>query len=286
MEFRFLGTASASGFPNPHCVCERCQAARQRGGKSIRRQASAMINDDLLIDLGPDIAWACADQDIHLANVRWILQTHIHHDHISPVHILWRTLPRAARGTQPTQWFGSRQMLAAITSKLGVSALVADVEVGEPTGLHQMTLTPKRRWEAFTAGPYRVLTIASTHDDTIDSWLLAIERDGCRVLYATDTAPLPEGTWARVREAGWPRFDLVVLDHNEGFETFASTTHMGSGAVRQEMERLREAGLLSSETQVYATHFAHHSCGTHEEMQALAAPYGYQIAWDGLTLTL
>lgn len=286
MQFRFLGTSNAGGFPNPHCACQRCMTARQLGGKNIRRQSSAMINDDLLIDLGPDVSAACIDQGIHLANIRWILQTHPHQDHIDPHQILWRTLPWAAKGTQHSQWFGSRQMLGIIARTMGANALTADIEVGEPTGQHQMTLTPKRRWDSFQAGHYRVLTIASNHDDTVDSWILAIEQNGRRVLYGTDTAPLPDDTWQRVRDAGWPHFDLVVFDHDAGFAQFTGATHMGSGAVRQEMDRMRALGLLTDETLVYATHLAHHSSTTHDEMEAQAAPFGYHMAWDGLIIDL
>ncbi|MGH2398786.1 MAG: MBL fold metallo-hydrolase, partial [bacterium] len=55
MRVTFLGTAAAEGYPNPFCGCENCRAARRAGGRSLRKRAAALINDDLLLDLGPDL---------------------------------------------------------------------------------------------------------------------------------------------------------------------------------------------------------------------------------------
>src|SRR5262249_28510046 len=51
----FLGTAAANAFPEAFCSCRNCTQARSAGGKSLRKRSAALINDDLLIDLGPDI---------------------------------------------------------------------------------------------------------------------------------------------------------------------------------------------------------------------------------------
>ena len=53
MKITFLGTA-AIGYPLAFCNCENCQQARIYRGKSIRKRSSILINENLLIDLGPD----------------------------------------------------------------------------------------------------------------------------------------------------------------------------------------------------------------------------------------
>src|SRR5699024_10320179 len=55
MRVEFLGTAAAEAFPDPFCDCDYCEASRIAGGKRLRLRASALINDDLIIDLGPDL---------------------------------------------------------------------------------------------------------------------------------------------------------------------------------------------------------------------------------------
>ena len=58
----FLGTAAANAFPEAFCSCRNCTQARTAGGRSLRKRSAALINDDLLIDLGPDIM---ASSQIH-----------------------------------------------------------------------------------------------------------------------------------------------------------------------------------------------------------------------------
>lgn len=56
MKIHFLGTAASEGIPNPFCRCEHCQQARIRKGKNIRTHSSAIIDDQLLIDVAPEFS--------------------------------------------------------------------------------------------------------------------------------------------------------------------------------------------------------------------------------------
>ena len=82
MQLTFLGTAAANAYPEAFCQCEHCCLARQIGGKNLRLRASALVNDDLVLDLGPDIHAAAQRHSISLLNVRYCLQTHPHADHL------------------------------------------------------------------------------------------------------------------------------------------------------------------------------------------------------------
>ena len=48
MKITFLGTA-AIGFPLSFCNCENCQKAKKYKGKSLRKRASLLINDEMII---------------------------------------------------------------------------------------------------------------------------------------------------------------------------------------------------------------------------------------------
>ncbi len=85
MLLTFLGTGSAEGYPNAFCRCGNCERARTLGGRSLRKRSSALINDDLLIDFGPDIMTASFMHSRSLASVRYCLQTHSHADHLDPL---------------------------------------------------------------------------------------------------------------------------------------------------------------------------------------------------------
>lgn len=281
MKLRFLGTSAATGFPNAHCRCENCTAARAVGGKSIRRMSSALIDDVLLIDLGPDVDSACRDQGLVLADVEWVLQTHPHADHLHPIHAVGRAATWAAKGAKPLEWLGAQQSIDAIVNGLGKAASKVSMAVNDPAALEKLHLTTIEPWAEYKVGPYRVQTVAANHDDNVDPMLFAIERDGRRLFWGTDTTSLPDDTWPRLADLGWT-FDVVIFDHNDGFMRDASKTHMGSGAVLAEYDRMRSAGLVSEETRLLGTHLAHHSNSTHEVESERAQALGYDIAWDGL----
>ena len=51
MKITFLGTG-AIGYPLSFCNCDNCKNARIHKGKSIRKRASLLINDDMIIPFG------------------------------------------------------------------------------------------------------------------------------------------------------------------------------------------------------------------------------------------
>src|SRR5260370_34065047 len=81
MKITFLGTAAATSYPSAFCRCKFCNTARERGGKDFRKRSSVIINDDLLIDMGPDIMSASFLYEKSIADIRYHLQTHYHSDH-------------------------------------------------------------------------------------------------------------------------------------------------------------------------------------------------------------
>lgn len=284
MKLRFLGTSAAGGYPNPHCRCDNCQAARVAGGKSIRMMCAAMIDSDLMIDLGPDISGACVRFGLDLANVRWVLQTHSHGDHLLPLHASARAASWAAKNAQPMEWFLNAAGIASILegNSKSLPKMSLAVDANEPASLRLTTIEP---WQELRLGPYRVLTIPANHSSAPVPMLFAIEKDGRALLWGSDTSILPDDVWPRVAAAGW-HFDVVVFDHNDGFARHASETHMGSGAVRAEFARMKQLGLVDEATRLFGTHLGHHSNSTHEVESARAREHGYDIAWDGLVVDI
>jgi phosphoribosyl 1,2-cyclic phosphate phosphodiesterase len=284
VNLKFLGTSASGGFPNPHCRCENCLKARAAGGKSIRMMCSALIDEDLLIDLGPDVGSACARFDIDLASVHWVLQTHSHGDHLMPLHATARAASWAAKNAEPMTWFMNSHAINQIVEGNSKSVPKMDVVIDgdAPARLRLKTISP---WQELEFGPYRVLTIPANHGSAPDPMLFAIERAGRRVLYGSDTSCLPADVWPQVADRGWT-FDVVVFDHNDGFTRSQSPTHMGSEAVLTEFARMRSLGLAGDATRLFGTHIAHHSNGVHEDESLRARALGYDIAYDGLVVSV
>ena len=80
---------------------------------------------------------------------------------------------------------------------------VADRELRKRTG-----------FECFTHGPFTITPVKATHILDEDCHNLIIERDGKRMLYATDTGIWPERTFDFLKD--YP-LDLLVIECTDGF---------------------------------------------------------------------
>lgn len=54
MEFVYLGTAAAEGWPALFCSCNACLQAREKGGRNVRGRSQALVDGELLLDLPAD----------------------------------------------------------------------------------------------------------------------------------------------------------------------------------------------------------------------------------------
>ena len=281
MQITFLGTSAAEGFPDPFCICQNCEAARAEGGASLRLHSSALVNNDLLIDLGPDLIAAGMHHGLLLNSIPYALQTHPHNDHLDAITLFSRAQMCQVRGCVPLHLHCSATAVNRMDTIMGLEGkdtTFRDPVVQEQFALRIIEIAP---WMEVTVGPYRVQTVEANHDPGIEAMLYAIEdtRDGTRLFYGTDTGSLPPETWTRLADLGWA-FDLFILDHTFGFGD-RSSGHLNQAQFLEEVAVARAAGLLGDSSRVIATHLAHHSNPAHQEMVRLAADQGYEIAFDG-----
>ncbi len=284
MIITFLGTSAANAFPEAFCKCRNCAQARTLGGPSLRKRSAALINDDLLIDLGPDIMTASHIHGCSLDEVRYCLQTHTHADHPDLSHLLSRSPAYGVVGAPVLDFYASRETLerAAETFErdLGVYSLLSfEAEKDLNFKIHQV-----QPLEAFTVGPYSVMAFPANHAPGMGAMLYAIEAAGCAVFYGTDTATLFEQTWQAFRQHQM-RFDVVILDHTYGPEQPGSD-HLSAHQVIEHADRMRAEGVLGSRGHVFATHIAHEGNPAHPDLAAFAKKHGYEVAYDGLVLTV
>lgn len=282
MRLTFLGTAAAEGYPNAFCRCTNCEQARALGGPSLRKRCAALINDDLLIDLGPDLMAASLIHGRSLAGVRYCLQTHAHADHLDPSHFLSRSPEYGVPDAPRLQFYASNataQRAARILEHDFAPASLLDPEVGERLNLkiHRIEAL-----QSFTAGPYQITAFPANHDPSVEPLLYAIHAEGRTIFYGTDTATLPEEIWRAFHRYGH-RFDVVILDHTYGPDE-PGTDHLSAKQFIAHAARMREEDLLSADARVLATHLAHAGNPVHPELSAFAALHGYEVAYDGLTV--
>lgn len=289
VKLTFLGTAAAEGYPDPFCRCDNCEGARKIRGRAFRKRAAALIDDQLLIDFGPDLLTASQIHGIPLADIRYAAQTHAHDDHLFPDNFIYRTEGCLAKGVHDIEYAVSPFVARAIKNYL-----VPHFKSGDDLGTNRfpslrMDLVIQQQWETVTLGPYELLAIPAVHAPGTEARILGIRRmsgllhrGSPTMLYATDTAPMPDGIWERVAEEGWT-FDLVAMDCTHGTEQ-NSSVHHSLESMQSERERMRKAGVLKDDARFIANHFTHHSTPLPDELDRLGQEGGYDIAYDGMTI--
>lgn len=84
MKLTFLGTGAGETYPGYWCECPHCTYARKHRGKNLRTNSSMVIDEELLIDMGPSCFDNAARFGVNLSKLKTLLVTHPHEDHLYP----------------------------------------------------------------------------------------------------------------------------------------------------------------------------------------------------------
>ncbi|MGW0036511.1 bifunctional adenosylcobinamide kinase/adenosylcobinamide-phosphate guanylyltransferase [Gordonia sp. NPDC003376] len=258
MKVVLLGTGSADGWPNPFCRCDSCRDAVRNG--EIRGQTAALVDDVLMLDLGPDAPGAAARQGHSLSAVRHVLVTHAHSDHLGPQALLSRSW---VTGLDPLEVYGPADALEVCRPWVGPN---------DPVRLIAVSAGDRLR-----VGEYDVRVLPAQH--TVfregDAVLYDVTGpDGTRMLWATDTGVWPTDWYAAVDDA---RFDAVFLEETFGDRGELSVGHLGLAGFAEVLGGLRSVGAVDDPCDVVAVHLGHHNpgiVGLRERLAALGARPG------------
>jgi len=284
MQLTFLGTGADSAYPLPFCACVVCQRARAVGGKNLRRRSSAVVNRDLLIDLGPDSVPSLLANGLDPSQLRYLLQTHPHHDHFDQNHLLTRSADYGCVWATPLKLVASPGTLKRMSSMLHGTGFQGDLRSVQTQQALNLEVQPIEPGEAADLGDYHVTAFRANHDDAVEPLVYAVCSGGRSLLYATDTETLPEATRGQLLETRL-MFSAVVLDHTYG-PGHGQGGHLNAERFRATVAWLREARLLEEDARIYATHLSHEGNTEHEELSAYAHEHGYLVPWDGLTISV
>ncbi|HEU5091007.1 MAG TPA: MBL fold metallo-hydrolase [Roseiflexaceae bacterium] len=247
----------------------------------MRKRCSALIDGDLLIDLGPDLMAAAMQHGIALHSLRYCLQTHHHSDHLDPHHFESRSAYCGVYGTPRLAYYAGMVAIEHASAILGRPAPIGTSADAEADRKMNLDVIPVAIGQTFAVGPYQVNSVPAAHCE--GAMLYIVERDGRRLFYATDTGPLGETAWAQL--ATLAPIDVLVLDHTFGFKK-RSSGHLNAEQFQETVAQMRDIGLVRPDTRVIAHHLGHHSHPIHEETEAYAAQRGYGVAYDGMQVEI
>ena len=282
MKLTFLGTAAATSYPLAFCRCPNCNQARQLGGKNLRKRSSMIINDDLLIDMGPDVMSASFMYNKSIADIRYCLQTHPHSDHFDASHLSTRVPEYMGIDTPPLELYGSEETLKKMSEMLKNDGYVSDIFDWEAKRRLNIEVFPITTFQPFNVGKYEVVAFPTNHDISVKSLLYAIKEDDFTIFYGTDTDSLTDETWDGFRKLNM-RFNVVILDHTYGPHA-DSGGHLNANRFIEHIGRMKKDHLLAEDARILATHISHEGNPIHAELSQYAEKFGYEIAYDGLVI--
>lgn len=282
MKLRFLGTAAATSMPLVFCNCEICKQARINKGKDFRKRASAVINNEMLIDLSPDLCSMANLYDIDLGKIKYLLQTHSHSDHFDGGHFITRWSEYATRNLTHLDIFCSNGTANDINHWVNEEEPTFDLFDKNWQKDMNYQLHILKHNDSIKYNNYEIRAINSLHDDRIESLVYIISSNNKKILYGTDLLEISLESWNILKEY---KLDLVILDQTYG-EGFNNGGHLDAGKVVNIINKMKKENIINENTLVYATHISHEGNNTHEKMEKEAIQNGYHIAYDGLEIQL
>jgi len=267
MRLLFLGTAAAEAYPAAFCGCENCERARRSRGLDLRHRSSLLVDDDLLIDLGPDVVHAALAYGLRLHHLRTVLITHAHADHFDPDVLRWRR-PGFRVGELP---------VLALYGPAEVARAVEGMEHFEELAVRPMAVESSAH---FAAENVEVWTLPAVHGS--DAPLIyAVARADVKFLYACDTGAPPEQVWAALAVH---ELDAIIMEETMGIGR--SQGHTNLEEIAAHCARAKKEGILKPGGRFIATHFSHRNNPSHAELSALLADRGIEAAYDGMEVEL
>lgn len=281
MEIRYLGTAAAEGFPALFCQCDTCRRAAAKGGKNIRTRSSVLVNDTVLLDMGPDLYWQKVRENLDLGKLETVFFTHSHIDHLDCTGLSLRgSQPYGfchLQNDRPLQVYGNAKVLRTIAQGMEFEYGTKEIASVRP---HLMQAGERVQTEGL-----EVWALTAKHDPKEDCLVYLFMDAVDAVLVANDTGEPPAEFFQQLSEALQGRkLTKVSMDATFGAIDRGPGGHM---SVRQNIllrQKLLEMKAADQNTRFFVTHFSHNCGMDHEQLCAHFEPEGFTVAWDGLKI--
>lgn len=287
MKLTFLGTGAGEGYPGYWCECPHCTYARKHRGKNLRTNSSMVIDEELLIDIGPSCFDNAARFGVNLSKIKTLLVTHPHEDHLQPQHLYWRntdesllplTYVEKMRHGGPR--FTDIPQLNIYGNSFVMETLRKSLDDMEELkiNLHEI----REGKEEKTDG-YRILPVRGNHGSQQGfSHSYIIQKDEKTLLYALDSGSYDEDQFALIQEY---QYDAVIMEGTTGLnEQYGG--HMCLVNNIRIRERLKENKCLRENSRFLLTHLSPHWCPPHDWYESIVASEGLELAYDGLQIEI
>jgi len=291
MTLTFLGTSAGEEYPGIWCECAYCETARKLGGRNIRRNSCAVIDDDVMIDIGKSAHIQAERFGINLRKIETLLVTHSHNDHFN-THTLWARqmppgydlLPQSERQGLVSSRFSPLPMLNMFGSNQVFETLKADGK-GFDSERWNLDFTVVEPFRTYTAPGLEFFTLDGNHTDSYENNSRAVNyiitRDGVTFLYLSDSGFPFDATLDAIKRF---KYDFIITEGTFGQSTGGTSGHMRLDINLRVLDFFNENRLWKGAPDYYLTHIAPHWTPPHDEYVKIVENHGLKLAYDGLVL--
>ena len=284
MKIQFMGTAAAEGAPALFCVCDHCRYARAHGGREIRSRAGSIVDGRLKLDFGPDSFKQMLDCGVDYTNLRAVLITHSHDDHLLPTDLAYRRegYGHFAPDDVPLTVYGNEALGEALRPHLNPRLRFERIRPFEPMEIDGYRVTALEAVHCVQSDSDRYPVTAADGKAlhrSEEALFYLIERGGESLLYAHDT---DEFTPRDMEFLAGRKLDLISMDCTNGVQDCDYYGHMGINDNLRMREKLLANGAADTHTIFVSNHFSHNGLAPYEEL-CRRLP-GFRVSYDGMTL--
>ncbi|MBO3802875.1 MAG: hypothetical protein JTT11_03215 [Candidatus Brockarchaeota archaeon] len=284
VKFKFLGTSAGEQYPGFWCRCPNCQQSRNLGGRNVRKNASAYIMPDCLIDLPAEVFAQAERCNVDLVKTKYLLVTHSDKDHLYPYLLKWRYMKPGTPFPPPLDAAGPRfseiGKLTVCGNKTVCDLISAELGNQGLETSYMVELRQARPFEVMRLGGMEIETFRANHGSGEEALNYAIQVEGKTIFYGLDTGWFLPETYGAIRRR---EYDLVVLEATFG-DGKASDGHFNFQLLRKARKMFERDGLLKKGGTFCATHFCPHFSPPHDLVAPKLAEEGIVAAYDGMEL--
>ncbi|MFA6977233.1 MBL fold metallo-hydrolase [Mesotoga sp.] len=278
MRVVFLGTAAYEGHPNVFCDCENCRKVMEAGSRNFRLTSAVHVDSDLLIDFGPNIMAGAHEAGVTLFNVKTLLITHSHSDHLY--------LPNF--GYRMNRYNASYDRLPTLTI-LANSTVLSMISSSLYFDPDKTVLIEAEPYKEVVVNGCSIFPVPAVHKvkEGEQPYLFLLKKGGKSFFYATDTGPIDESSLKLLREFLDDPVDIVALDSTLGFmKEITFPYHHTAEQVITTMHKMREIGIIDGSSLLVAHHFSHYPNPPQRDLEEFYGRFGISVASDGLLLDI
>ncbi len=274
MNIQFLGTAAAEGIPAAWCCCDVCQKSRKVGGRALRTRSQALIDGTIMIDWPADAYAHVLINNIDLLDIKWLLFTHTHMDHLYQDDLCLLKKGFAHTSENYTlDVYGSDKVGESVTP------IIEHNSLSDKCTFHEI-----KAYDKINLGKYTITALPALHDAGSGPLFYIISDGEKTLLYAHDTNYFTDDVWEYF-EREKIRFNLVTLDCTNACRPMDYIGHMGFAENVQVKKRMLELGVADENTVFICNHFSHNGTNAdYDSFVPIAAKEGFLTSYDGMKI--